>query len=185
MGNNDDQTRGRIYVRLAILALGILLLAFVDVIVLERIYKPISAEHAITWEELEIHVPLAGENARMLWWHVAFVPLGIILFILVGLSGRDLGLTLSGIVLFATGWEDIIYYVIQFKLVPQQLMWLDANPAIAWTRLLTRSAHVGRVELFVAAGLGGVLAVIILGFQWIWQHRRRSQGFIGDGQQYE
>jgi hypothetical protein len=185
MGGNNKQKRGRTYVRLAILALGILLLAFVDVIVLERIYKPISTEHAIPWEEFQIHVPLAGENARMLWWHVAFVPLGIVIFALVGTSGRDLGLAMAGIVLFATGWEDIAYYAIQFKLVPQQLTWLDVNPAIAWARILTRNAHVTRVELIIAAVAGGVLAVIILGFQWIWRHRRRSETFGGGEQQYE
>lgn len=184
MKGNSKQRR-RTYVRLAILALGILLLAFVDVIVLERIYKPISTEHAIPWEKFEIHVPLAGENARMLWWHVAFVPLGIVMFALVGMSGRDLGLALAGIVLFATGWEDIVYYAIQFKLVPQQLTWLDVNPAIAWTRILTRHEHVTRVDLFIAAAAGGILAAIILGFQWIWRHRRRSETFGGGEQQYE
>jgi hypothetical protein len=168
------EERSNTYIRLAILALAIVLLAFVDMIVLERIYKPISTEHDIPWEKFEIYVPLAGENTRMLWWHVAFVPLGILMFTLLGMSGGDWGLTLSGIVLFATGWEDIIYYVVQFKLVPAQLKWLDVNPAIAWTRTLTRNAHVGRVELFIAAGIGGGLAGMILFFQWIWQYRHRS-----------
>jgi hypothetical protein len=178
--------RSSTYVRLAILALAIVLLAFVDMIVLEHIYKPISMEHDIPWEKFEIHVPLAGENTRMLWWHVAFVPLGILLFTLVGMSGGDWGLTLSGIVLFATGWEDIVYYVIQFKLVPSQLKWLDVNPAIAWTRILTRNAHVGRVELFIAAGIGGVLSGIILFFQWIWQYRHRSVvPSVDEQEQYE
>ena len=40
------EKRSNTYVRLAILALGIVLLAFVDMIVLERIYKPISTEHS-------------------------------------------------------------------------------------------------------------------------------------------
>jgi hypothetical protein len=185
MRDAGKQGRRRIYIRLAILAVGILLLAFVDVIVLERIYRPISAEHEIPWDEFQIHVPLAGENARMLWWHVAFAPLGIVLFALVGISGRDLGLALAGIVLFATGWEDIAYYAIQFKLVPRQLPWLDVSPAIAWTRILTRSEHVTRADLFIAAGAGGILALVILGFQWIWRHRRVSKKPVEDEQQYE
>lgn len=169
MGNAGKRGLGRIYTRLAILAIGILLLSFVDVIVLERIYKPTAAAHQIDWKEFEIHVPLAGENAYMLWWHVAFIPLSIILFVLIGVSGRDWGLALSGIVLFATGWEDIVYYAIQFKMVPDQLPWLNINPLIAWTRIITRSAIVSRIELFIAAGFGGVFALIVLFFQWIWR----------------
>ena len=182
MRNTNKQRYGSIYTRFAILVLAIVLLAFVDMIVLERIYKPISAEHNIPWEKFEIHVPLGGENARMLWWHVAFIPLGVLLFILVGMSGGDWGITLSGIVLFATGWERIIYYLIQFKLVPRQLEWLDVNPAISWTRIITRSAHVGRVELFIAAGIGGAVALVIFFFQWIWRYWHESKK-SGEGEQ--
>lgn len=175
MENDSRRGRGHTYSRIAILVLGLLLLAFVDVVVLERIYKPMSAKYSIPWEEFEIHVPLAGEGARMLWWHLAFVPLGIMLFVLAGMSGGDLGLALAGIVLFAAGWEDIIYYFVQLKFIPQELAWLDVNPAIAWTRILTRSEHVTRVGLFISTGCSGILAAIILGFQWIWQHRHRPE----------
>ncbi len=183
---NDNKRRyGSIYIRFAILALAIVLLSFVDMIVLEKIYKPISAEHAISWDEFEIHVPLAGESACMLWWHVAFVPLGVLLFILIGMSGGDWGITLSGIVLFATGWEDIVYYLIQFKMVPKQLGWLDVNVFISWTRILTRNAHVGRAEVFIAAGVGGILAAVIFFFQWIWRYTHRSRPASMDEEQYE
>jgi len=185
MKTGSERGYGSIYIRIAILALGIVLLAFMDMIVLEKIYKPISAKYEIPWNELEIHVPLAGESARMLWWHVAFIPLGILLFVLIGMSGGDWGITLSGIVLFATGWEDIVYYIIQFKLVPRQLGWLDVNIFISWTRILTRHAHVTRIDLLIAAGIGGVLAAVIFFFQWIWRYMHRSENTIIDEQRHE
>jgi hypothetical protein len=185
MNGNGKRRYGSVYIRFVILALAIVLLAFVDMIVLEHIYKSIAAKHNISWEKFEIHVPLAGENARMLWWHVAFIPLGILLFTLIGMSGGDWGITLSGIVLFATGWEDIVYYIIQFKMVPKQLAWLDVNIFISWTRFLTRNDHVGRVELFIAAGIGGALAAVIFFFQWIWRRIQRSRGSSRNEQQDE
>lgn len=185
MNDNGRQRYGSIYIRFVILALAIVLLAFVDMIVLEHIYKPISAKYEIPWSEFEIQMPLAGESARVLWWHVAFVPLGVLLFILIGMSGGDWGITLSGIVLFATGWEDIVYYIVQFKLVPKQLEWLDVNVFISWTRVLTRNSHVGRAELFISAGIGGILAAVIFFFQWIWGYIHRPKPISIDEQQYE
>ena len=100
--------------RLVILALGILLLAFVDVVVLERIYKPISHNYAVPWKAFELQLPLHWvSDGRLLWWHVAFIPLGVAVFALLGITGRDWRLAAAGIILIGTGWEDIAYYDIQ------------------------------------------------------------------------
>jgi hypothetical protein len=160
--------------------LAIILLAFVDMIVLEKIYKPIAAKYNIPWSDFEIKMPLAGEKARILWWHVAFIPLGILIFTLIGLSGGDWGITLSGLVLFATGWEDIVYYLIQFQMIPKKLQWLNVNPLISWTRVITGNAYVGRNELLIAAGIGGVFAGVIFCFQWIWDRFHRTEIIIED-----
>jgi len=155
-------------VRLAVLALGILLLAFVDVIVLERIYKPLAAGYRIPWSEFQVRLPFLGKTTGMLWWHVAFVPLGLCLFMLAGAAGRDWRLALAGCVLFATGWEDLVYYAIQFQTAPSRLPWLDASPLVAWTRVFTRSTHVTYFGLLLAACVGGIVAGLVLGL-----HRAR------------
>lgn len=148
--------------RLFVLAAGLALLALADIVVLERIYKPLSERHGVAWSEFELRPVILGREVRMLWWHAAFVPLGLGLFALLGVSGRDVGLGVAGAVLFASGWEDLAYYALQLKPVPPELPWLDSNPAVAWTRSLLGVEHVTRSGLLLAAAAGGALAAIAL-----------------------
>ncbi len=148
--------------RVLLLAAGLLLLAFADVIVLERIYKPTAATHGIAWREFELHFDVATWPVRMLWWHVAFLALGLGWFALLGVAARDLHLALAGCVLFATGWEDLAYYALLASAPPAALPWLDANPCIAWTKGVTPGEHVTAFGLGLAALTGGLVAGGIL-----------------------
>jgi hypothetical protein len=143
-------------------ALGLLLLSFVDVIVLECIYKPLSARHHIPWSEFEVVISSPLGPVRCLWWHVAFVPLGVGIFVLLGAVSRDLRLALAGIALFLTGWEDAIYYALLLQPIPKELPWLDPQIFVSWTRVLTRADHVTRVGLFAAMTVGGIVAGLAL-----------------------
>jgi len=148
--------------RCLVLLLGVLVLGAVDVVVLERIYKPISQIWHVPWRAFLAPLPLLGPDSPVLWWHVAFVPLGLCLFLLIGLAAGDGRLAAAGCVLFATGWEDVAYYVLQLRLPPPELPWLDFSPGIAWTRWVLRSPHVTRAGLFVAVFVGGLAAVRLL-----------------------
>lgn len=148
--------------RVAVTLGGIVLLALTDVVVLEGIYKPTAARYGIRWSEFEVAIPFLGTEIRVLRWHLAFVPLGFGLFVLCGVAGRDWRLALAGAILFATGWEDIAYYVLQLQLPPSELPWLDAQPGVAWTRLLLGEAHLSRLGLCLAALLGGTVSLRLL-----------------------
>ncbi len=148
--------------RLLLLAGGLLLLAFADFVVLERIYKPLATARAIPWSDFELRFDLAGWPVRMLQWHVAFLPLGLGMFALVGVAARDLRLALAGCVLFATGWEDLVYYAIQATSPPAELPWLDPNPCIAWTSWVLPGEHVTAPGLCLAALAGGIATAWIL-----------------------
>lgn len=140
------------------LAAGILLLAYADFIVLEHIYKPLTGHYGIP--ESALHVP--GSGGRIFWWHAAFLPLGIIMFVLMGIAGRDWRLAVAGIVLFATGWEDIAYYALQGKMLPAQMAWLDPQPFVAWTKLALHQPHVTGSGVGLAACLGGLIVLCLL-----------------------
>ena len=167
----NKSQRNITYERLAILTLGILLLAFVDVIVIEMIYKPFSIKYGIPFNDLEMPLPVLGGDGRILWWHVAFVPLGFVLFFIASIPRRDWRLTLGGSVLFVSGLEDIAYYIIQLKQVPVGLPWLDKSPPIAWTRFITGSEHVTRAGLFIATITGILFVGAILGLHKHWNRK--------------
>lgn len=150
--------------RLGLLALTILLLAYADVVVLEQIYKPLAARHAIPWSELEVVVRHPLGDARCLAWHLAFLPLGVATFLLLGLAGRDPGLAVSGVALFASGWEDAAYYLLLREPIPAELPWLDPQLLVSWTRVLTRTEHLTRGGLVLALVAGALVAGAALRF---------------------
>ncbi len=156
--------------RSVVLLLGILLLGAVDVVVLERIYKPLAQTWHIPWRTFLAPLPFLGPDSPVLWWHVAFVPLGLVLFALTGLAGRDMRLAGAGWVLFGTGWEDAAYYLLQWRLPPAELPWLDFSPGIAWTRWVTGTPHVTRIGLAMAVAAGGLAGA------WLVELLRTSKG---------
>lgn len=134
---------------------ALLLLAFADVIVLEKIYKPLTSAYAIPWGDLSAGMPWAPEA---LWWHVAFIPLAAGFFLLLGLAASDWRLPAGGLVLFFTGWEDTLYYVLLRQFPPARLPWLDRAWGIAWTRVFQPGQSVSRYGLFLANAVGLALA---------------------------
>lgn len=139
---------------------ALLLLAFADVIVLERIYKPLSRDYAIPWERLYAGIGWAPEA---LWWHVAFVPLAVGTCVLLGVAARDFRLAVGSMILFFTGWEDTFYYVILGQLPPARLPWLDRAWGIAWTRVFQPGQSVTWYGLLMANAVGLFLAWIAFG----------------------
>lgn len=141
-----------------LLFVSILLLAYVDYIVLEKIYHPIAAKYNIIWDQ-EFNAVIFGRQTPILRWQLAFMPLGVCLFILLGVAAKSFRLAISGILLFATGWEDIFYYLIQGRWLPNELSWLDYSPLMGLTKYLTRTEHVTSTGVLIS-GMLGLLAVI-------------------------
>ena len=131
---------------LIIIFSGIILLAFLDIIVMEKIYHPLSLEYNIPWNSL-----YASENIEFIWWHIAFIPAGIILFILIGFAASSWKVSVSGILMFACGWEDIFYYVLRGSYLPSTLPWLNMNPFASIPRFITGAENVTSVGLTIMA----------------------------------
>ncbi len=149
----------RLRVKFAILLfISILLLAYVDYIVLEKIYHPIAGKYNIIWDQ-EFNAVMFGRQTPILRWQLAFMPLGVCLFVLLGWAAKSFRLAISGILLFATGWEDIFYYLIQGRWLPAELGWLDYSPLMGLTKHLTGTEHVTSTGVLISSSLG-LLAVI-------------------------
>ena len=144
-----------------LLFVSILLLAYVDYIVLEKIYHPIAAKYNIIWDQ-EFNAVIFGRQTPILRWQLAFMPLGVCLFILLGVAAKSFRLAISGILLFAAGWEDIFYYLIQGRWLPAQLGWLDYSPLMGLTRYLTRTEHVTSTGVLISSILGLLIVVLLL-----------------------
>jgi hypothetical protein len=145
---------------LIILFLGILLISFVDYIVLEKIYHPISQQYSIPWTDFMTTIPIF--NFQIMWWHIAFIVLEISLFVLIGIAASSWRLSLSGIALFGTGWEDAFYYLIQGKFLPTELPWLNTVPTMTWTRLITGTANITSIGLIISAIVGAFIVFLLL-----------------------
>jgi hypothetical protein len=137
---------------------SILLLAYVDYIVLEKIYHPVASKYNINWDT-EFNAVFWGRPTPVLRWQLAFMPLGVCLFILLGTAADSFRLAIGGILLFATGWEDLFYYLIQGRWLPPELGWLDYSPLMGLTRYLTGTEHVTSTGVMISGSLG-LLAVI-------------------------
>ena len=157
MNRIKKKIRKKVYINFAIIIAALLLLSFVDMIVLEKIYHPLSQKYEIPWTEFE-----SGLFENALWWHIAFVPLGLVLFILLGTAARNWRLALSGTILFVTGWEDIFYYLIQLKKLPTELSWFDSSTFISFTKYLTGTAHVTNIGLLISAIVGLIISTFVL-----------------------
>jgi len=142
-----------------ILLLGIILMAFMDIIVLEKIYHPLSAAYNIPWNAYYV-----SPSFEYIWWWVAFIPMGFIMFGLLGWAAKSWKLIFSGAILFLTGWEDIFYYVLRGHWLPQTLGWLNTNPVMAFFNLLTPGPEVTGGTVTLAAILG-IIAVSLI-FYW-------------------
>ncbi len=144
--------------RFSMAAAALILLAFVDVIVLEKIYKPLSRAYDIPWENLSAGLRWAPEA---LWWHVAFIPLALGVLLLIGFAASDWRFSVGSSVLFFTGWEDLLYYALLRQIPPARLPWLDRAWGIAWTRVFQPSQSVSRYGLLLACILGLAIAYLI------------------------
>ena len=137
-------------VRLIIIAfLGIIILSIFDIVVLDKIYHPISSAYQIPWSELYV-----SPSIEFIWWHVVFLPMGFLIFALLGWAAKSWKLFFAGSILFLTGWEDIFYYVLTLDWLPANLPWLNLNPVMALMNLFLPGEDVTRLCVVVAAVLG-------------------------------
>jgi hypothetical protein len=159
----ESETTGRLltpFTQAALVIASIFLLAYVDFIVLEKIYHPVAAKYRINWTDF--HATLFQIKTPIIWWQFAFIPLGVFLFVFLAIAAKSLRLFIAGVLLFATGWEDILYYAIQGKWLPKQLPWLDFSPVMTLTRFLTSTEHVTSTGVLISSGTGLILSFIIL-----------------------
>ena len=149
-----------LFVHTALITASILLLSYADFIVLEKVYHPLAREHGVSWTAFS--AVLFQKEMPFLWWHVAFIPSGICIFVLLGIAAKSFRLPIAGILMFAAGWEDIGYYVIQGNWLPDELSWLDYSPMISLTRFITSTEHVTGTGVLISSLIGLIISFLIL-----------------------
>lgn len=161
--NEKPETSGRPSAALThagLIIASIFLLTYVDLIVLEKIHHPIAARYGVNWNDF--NATIFQIKIPVIWWHIAFTPLGVSLFALLGIAAKSFRLFFAGTLMFATGWEDILYYVLQGKWLSAQLPWLDYSPIISLTRFLTLTEHVTSTGVVISSVSGLILSYFIL-----------------------
>lgn len=162
--------KNKVLLKVVIIFLFIILFSFCDFIVLEKIYKPLSAEYSIPWNAFEIIV--GGVN--LMWWAVAFFVLIFATFILLGIAMLDWKVSVAGILLFMAGWEDIFYYIIQGQWLPATLDWLDASPLMTLSRFVTGTEHVSGLGVLIT-GIIGLAIVVVLFRKDIFEKKTKKR----------
>ncbi len=157
----EKRKSNRAHIYILIITIAIIFLAFVDAVVMENIYKSIQLQHEISWQEFEIIFNILNSKIILTQWNFALIVITIVMFLLLGLAAMDWKLGVSGIILFATGWEDLAYYTILLEKLPKTLEWLDYNPLISWTRIITQSSHVTNIGLVISALIGLLIVILI------------------------
>ena len=97
-------------------------------------------------------------------WHIIFTALAIGVFLFLGIIKKSWRLFVSGVILIATGWEDIIYYFMQLRKITYELTWLDYSPIMTLTRFITQTEHVTSTGIIISAIVGLIVVVMILYF---------------------
>lgn len=133
-----------------------------DIVVVGVMIHSLCKDYGVPWSAFLIDI---GPFQKLFIWYVAFTPLAISLFILLGVASRSWRLGLAGIVFFVGGSEDLAYFFLQGQLLPAELPWLDVTP-IVWTRLVTGSSHVTGLGLLLSAAVNGLFALLILAMPW-------------------
>jgi hypothetical protein len=149
-----------LFIHAALIIASIFLLTYVDFIVLEKIHHPIAAKYSVNWADF--NATIFKIKIPVIWWQFAFIPLGVCLFTLLGIAAKSFRLFFSGVLLFATGWEDILYYAIQGKWLPRQLSWLDYSPIMGLTKFLTSTEHVTSTGILISSLTGLIVSCLIL-----------------------
>ena len=147
---------------LIILLAIVLALAFIDFIVLRQVYNPIIPKLAIP--ESVFTLTVFGKVFYLLLWHIILTALAIGSFLILGIIKKSWRLFVSGIVLIATGWEDIIYYFMQLRKITYELTWLDYSPIMTLTRFVTQTEHVTSTGIIISAMLGLIVVIMLLYF---------------------
>lgn len=135
---------------------GILFYTFTDIMIWQRIFEANQmVEYASTYHT---------------GWFISLVGYGIVGVLLMWGSWKDCAYYLTALFIGAfSGLEDVLYYILDRKPMPESLPWLDGNPLIY---------HVSRTGvLFSVFFWLMTLMVIYLWLYW-WRGDRRQTSRI-------
>lgn len=96
------------------------------------------------------------------WWDV-FYSYNLILLTIIPIcyyffARRDISesiaLFLNGYILWFFGLADALYFIFQFKMIPQDLPWLNGHLIIGWFADIIGSGQVTRTALVISIAVG-------------------------------
>jgi hypothetical protein len=134
---------------------------YVDRVVVEAAFRPISA-----WDAIYIYHYALG-----IGFSATFISIGLIFFIASGMKLASLALAGTGIALMKFGPADIFYYTLFGQQVPKQLEWLDDNKVAVEAQVAVERAQRAGLNLSpyvtdYGLGLSVVITIAVITSVW-------------------
>lgn len=139
------------------------ILTLLDIAIVDYVLSAISREFRIPGAEFTI--TFFGSKV-LAWraWHLVFASLAVILLLLLTFVAKSWRIFLCGNLLCWFGAEDVLYYLIRLKSLPQDLPWLNYY-LVSWPCALLGSHHVTQLELLISAISSLFIVVLLLRYE--------------------
>ncbi len=134
---------------------------YVDRVVVESAFRPISA-----WDAIYIYHYALG-----IGFSATFISIGLVFFISSGMKLASIALAGTGIGLMKFGPADLLYYWLFYQETPKQLEWLDDNKAVVEAQVVVDRAQRAGVDLSpyvtnTGLGISVLLTVAAITVAW-------------------
>jgi hypothetical protein len=136
-------------------ALSLLFYTFADILIWQRIF--------------ETNQMVQYADIYHTGWFVSLAGYAILGVVLMWDSWKDIVYFLIALFVGAfSGLEDVLYYILDGKTMPDALPWLDANPMILH---VSRAGVVGSVLFWLTA----LILLYIVLYQWRWRTKTQPE----------
>lgn len=156
------QQNAKLVAAFSVVIASFLTWVYVDRVVVEAAFRPISA-----WDAIYIYHYALG-----IGFSATFVSIGLIFFISSGMKLASIALAGTGIGLMKLGPADLLYYWLFYQEAPKQLEWLDDNKVAVEAQVAVDRAQRAGVDLSpyvtnTGLGISVLLTVAVITVAWL------------------
>jgi hypothetical protein len=158
----DVQQNVKLAAAFSIVIASFLTWVYVDRVVVESAFRPISA-----WDAIYIYHYALG-----IGFSATFISIGLIFFISSGMKLASMALAGTGIGLMKLGPADLLYYWLFYQEAPKQMEWLDDNKVAVEAQVAADRVQRAGVDLSpyvtnTGLGISVILTVIAITITWL------------------